>query len=81
MQKILKNLIQLFFPQLGNYEISMNYSLLREWDGVLGTEANLDKKVPTGDMGLITQLGIVPGEGNDNPLQDSCLETPMDGGA
>ena len=59
----------------------MNYSLLRKWDGVLGTEANLDKKVPTGDMGLIPQLGRVPGEGNDNPLQDSCLETPMDGGA
>ena len=22
-----------------------------------------------------------PGEGNDNPLQYSCLENPMDGGA
>ena len=26
-------------------------------------------------------LGIVGGEGNGNPLQYSCLENPMDGGA
>ena len=25
--------------------------------------------------------GRSPGEGNDNPLQYSCLENPMDGGA
>jgi len=24
-------------------------------------------------------VGKIPEEGNDNPLQDSCLETPMDG--
>jgi len=26
-------------------------------------------------------LGRFPGEGNGNPLQYSCLEKPMDGGA
>ena len=26
-------------------------------------------------------LTIIPGEGNGNPLQSSCLENPMDGGA
>jgi len=26
-------------------------------------------------------LGRSPGEGNDNPLQYSCLENPMDRGA
>jgi len=26
-------------------------------------------------------LGRSPGEGNGNPLQHSCLENPMDGGA
>ena len=26
-------------------------------------------------------LNRVIGEGNGNPLQDSCLESPMDGGA
>ena len=34
-----------------------------------------------GDMGLISGLGRSPGEGNDNPLQYSCLGNPMDGGA
>ena len=34
-----------------------------------------------GDMGLIPGLGRFPGEGNDNLLQDSCLENPMDRGA
>ena len=33
------------------------------------------------DMGLIPGLGRSPGEENGNPLQYSCLENPMDGGA
>ena len=34
-----------------------------------------------GDLGSIPGLGRVPGEGNGNPLQYSCLENPMDRGA
>ena len=34
-----------------------------------------------GDGGLIPGAGRSPGEGNGNPLQYSCLENPMDGGA
>ena len=34
----------------------------------------------TGDPGSIPGLGRSPGEGNGNPLQYSCLETPMDRG-
>ena len=34
-----------------------------------------------GDLGSIPRLGRSPGEGNGNPLQHSCLENPMDGGA
>ena len=34
-----------------------------------------------GDPGLIPGLGISLGEGNGTPLQHSCLENPMDGGA
>ena len=34
-----------------------------------------------GDAGLISGSGRSPGEGNDSPLQYSCLENPMDGGA
>ena len=32
----------------------------------------------TGDQGLISGLGISPGEGNGNPLEYSCLENSMD---
>ena len=35
----------------------------------------------TGNMGSIPGSGRSPGEGNSNPLQYSCLENPMDGGA
>ena len=34
-----------------------------------------------GDPGLIPGWGRSPGEGNGNPLQYSCLESPMDRGA
>ena len=35
----------------------------------------------TGDTGSIPGSGRSHGEGNGNPLQYSCLENPMDGGA
>ena len=34
-----------------------------------------------GDSGLIPGLGRSSGERNGNPLQYSCLENPMEGGA
>ena len=34
-----------------------------------------------GDLGLISGLGRSPGEGNGNPLQNSCLGNSMDTGA
>ena len=34
-----------------------------------------------GDLGSIPGSGRSPGDGNGNPLQYSCLENPMDGGA
>ena len=34
-----------------------------------------------GEPGSIPGLERSPGEGNDNPVQYSCLENPMDGGA
>ena len=34
-----------------------------------------------GDLGSNPGLGRFPGEGNGNPLQDYCLENPMDRGA
>ena len=43
-----------------------------------------DSKEPTcnaGDPGSIPGSGRSTGEGNGNPLQSSCLENPMNGGA
>ena len=34
-----------------------------------------------GDLGSIPGSGRSPGEGKDNPLQYSCLENPVGGGA
>ena len=41
------------------------------------------KRLPesVGDLDSIPGLGRSPGEGNGNPLQYSCLESSMDGGA
>ena len=38
-------------------------------------------QVDVRDVGLIPGSGRAPGEGNDNPLQYSCLGNPMDRGA
>ena len=45
--------------------------------------AQMVKTLPAmlGDPGSIPGLGRSPGEGNGNPLQYSCLENSMDGGA
>ena len=50
----------------------------------MGFPDGLDGKASAwnaGDPGLIPGLGRYPGEGNGNPLQYSCLENSMDGGA
>ena len=49
-------------------------------DGASGNEPTYQCRDKT-DAGLIPGLGRSPGEGNANPLQNSCLENPMDGGA
>ena len=33
------------------------------------------------DKGSVPDLGRSPGRGHGNPLQESCLENPMDRGA
>ena len=38
-------------------------------------------KNPPPDADLIPRLGRYPGGGHSNPLQYSCLENPMNGGA
>ena len=51
------------------------------WFPLLGFPGSSEVKVSVcnmGDPGSIPGLGRSPGEGNGNPLQDSCLENPMD---
>ena len=54
--------------------------------GFLGGSAVKNLPANAGDPGLIPGsgfqgLGRCPGEGNDNPLQYSCLESSMERGA
>ena len=61
-------------------------SVLPDWctSILLDFPGGSDSKVSAynvGDPGSIPGLGRSPGEGNGNPVQYSCLENPMDGGA
>ena len=55
---------------------SIGFARQEYWSGV-----PLPSAYNAGDSGLIPGLGRSSGEGNDKPLQYSCLENPMDGGA
>ena len=44
----------------------------------LGSKESTCKAGDEGDVGSIPGLGRSPGGGHGNPLQDSCLENPMD---
>ena len=67
------------YPSLTVILVNMQYSNPERGDFPGG----LDGKVSAcnaGDLCSIPVLGRSPGEGNGNPLQDSCLENPMDRG-
>ena len=49
--------------------------------GFLGGSEGKASACNAGDLSLIPGSGRSPGEGNGNPLQYSCLENSMDGGA
>ena len=51
------------------------------WLGFFGGSDSKESACNAGDSGSIPGSGRSPGEGNGNPLQYSCLENPMDGGA
>ena len=48
-------------------------------NGFLGGLGDKETTCNAGDLGLV--LGRFPGEGNDYPLQYSCLENSMENGA
>ena len=66
---------------LGAWFFTALSSVLNSWG--FSQVAKLVKSLPAnaGDAGSILGLGISPGEGNGNLLQDSCLENPVDRGA
>ena len=49
--------------------------------GFLGGPDCKESACNAGDQGSIPGSGKSPGEGNGNPLQYSCLENSIDGGA
>ena len=49
--------------------------------GFLHNSVDKEPACYAGEVGSIPGLGRSPGEGNSNPLQYSCLESPMDRGA
>ena len=62
-------------PQRTNSIIEMRFTFTRYGSDGKAFVCN------AGDPGSIPALGRSPEEGNDNPIQNSCLENPMDGGA
>ena len=76
-------------PTMDSYQISgpeTKWDMLADFllPSVLALDGGSVRKDSTsnaGDQGIIPGLGRSPGEGNDNPLQYSCLENSMDRGA
>ena len=61
---------------LNSYSIFLIHSPV----GFPGGSVDKESACNVGDLGLIPGLGRTPGEGNGNPLQNSCLENSMDRG-
>ena len=71
---------------LGSFEITADGDCSHEIKRCLFLDFSLAaqtvKRLPNaGDLGSVRGSGRSLGEGNGNPLQYSCLENPMDGGA
>ena len=63
--------------QLNNIQLYFTHSKI-PLGGFLGGSAVKNPLVNAGDKGLIPGSERSPGGRNDNPLQYSCLENPMD---
>ena len=60
--------------------IIVAYSTISTMDFPGGSDGKVSA-YNAGDLGSVPGLGRSPGEGNGNPLQDSCLENPIGNGA
>ena len=58
------------------------HTFLYSWASLIAQKVKSEEcAYNEGDPDSMTGSGRSPGEGNGNPLQYSCLENPMDGGA
>ena len=67
--------------QLNASEVTCFCLIFQETQGFPGDLEGKASACNVGDPGSVPESGRSPGEGNGNPLQYSCLENPMDGGA
>ena len=54
---------------------------VKEYEGFPHSSVGKSSAYSAGDLSSIYRLGRYPGEGKGNPVQYSCLESPMDRGA
>ena len=57
------------------------HDFIKYYTGFPGGSAGRESTYNSGDPGSIAGSGRSPGEGSGNPLQYSCLENTMNGGA
>ena len=72
--------IQVYVPATNAKEAEVEWFYEDLW-GFPGGSDGKASACNAGDLGSTPGSGRSPGEGNGNPLQHSCLENPMDGGA
>ena len=67
---------------LGNVKIRNNFNVPQSENTPIMIHSEVKASAcSAGDPDSIPGWGRSPGEGNGNPLQYSCLENPMEGGA
>ena len=71
----------IFYLSIFTLHCVLKHFLKPELLGFPGGSDGKASAYDAGDPGSIPGWGRSPGEGNGNPLQYSCLENPMDGGA
>ena len=79
------HMLSLFSHQLRELYTIIKFYWWGKWSSkrlwlVQGQTHNKEYSCNAGDLSLIPGLGRIPGGGNGNPLQDSCLENPADRG-
>ena len=60
--------------------IELKFNISMSSVGFPGGSECKESACHAGDLGSVSELGRSPGEGNGNPLQNPCLENPMDRG-